>query len=236
MQEPRFHLETFSSPRLAPDDSWVTTALCHQHTLCHSGQGSVFQFRGKWHDRSAIFLLDARQAGRCREGDERVVRAAAAAVRNSEHEISVQERASILTARDELLEKTLRPTPSAVKIRLQNPDISMDKVRALLRACKKRLGQQTRKFKESKVSFRKFVHEMDQSMIQVRLIDYDPAFQWVGVFPPFLARLQQLMPADGGGRLFFDNGFHLAINRDGICVWAGELLVNIVHHSLLTVF
>ena len=110
MQEPTFHLGTFSSPRLAPDDFWVTTARCHQHTLCHSGHGSVFQFRGKWHDRSAIFLLDARQAGRCREGDQRVVRAAAAAVRKSEHEISVQERASILTARDELLEKTLRPT------------------------------------------------------------------------------------------------------------------------------
>ena len=110
--------------------------------------------------------------------------------------------------------------------------LSME-VRALVRACKKRLGQQKRKFKESKVSFRKFDHDMDQSMIQVRLIDYDPAFQWVGVFPPFLARLQQLMPADGGGRLFLTTDFTWRLTVRGfayglVSCWSEGLLQQLV--------
>ena len=46
-QDPKMHLGTFRSPRLAPDDRWVTTARRHRHVLCHGGKGSVFQFRGK---------------------------------------------------------------------------------------------------------------------------------------------------------------------------------------------
>ena len=46
-----------------------------------------------------------------------------------ENATTVAERHDILKVRDELLENTLKATPSAVKIRLQNENISIDSVR-----------------------------------------------------------------------------------------------------------
>ena len=168
------------------------TARCFMHgedgVGCYAGFGKWWRFIGAWSACGTFYALDVASAGGC-QGDERrkgVARAQAPALRPT-----LAQRQKVIQAAEALLQKSMKPTPGAVKIRLGAEAPAMPIIKAILKARRSQHGKATREFAQSSVGFRDWLASKVLANLRLPHVGLEP-FCWVAVLVPFVTQLVAL--------------------------------------------
>ncbi|CAE7033868.1 rep [Symbiodinium natans] len=150
-------LGQFRTPRLLPSMEYETTANCAVHEGCHSGAGLVWRFRGRW-ETETTYKLHVSYADD-HSGD---VRTKTRSAKASSPTLSVQDHQHVIEAAEFLLMHGMKPTPSAVAVRLKaaGHDRVADKpMRSVLQWRHRNFGDATSEFLRSEEQFESFASQ-----------------------------------------------------------------------------
>ena len=184
-------LGQFRTPRLLPSMEYETTANCAVHEGCHSGAGLVWRFRGRW-ETETTYKLHVSYADD-HSGD---VRAKTRSAKASSPTLSVQDHQHVIEAAEFLLMHGMKPTPSAVAVRLKaaGHDRVADKpMRSVLQWRHRNFGDATSEFLRSEEQFESFASQYmnpDVGPIAFSFLDVR-AFSWVVLCVSFFDLLQE---------------------------------------------
>ena len=192
----------FSQPRKLPhaEPTYFTSAFCGKCDGCWSNAGKVYRFEASIQQGHFLRLVVSTAGACC--GEPRVRRRSSGKSESGEAfaGLSEQDRLRILAASDSLLAEGVNPTPMGVKIRMGEPAVDMEKLRAVLRWRKQEYGQSTAVLKESEADFEAYVRKWEDA--QGRPLHVPRwslhVFTWTAILTPFLLALANLRE---GGQL-----------------------------------
>ena len=183
-------LGQFRTPRLLPTLQFETTVRCAKHVGCHCGTGVVWRFRGRWEETE--YRLHVSSAGEHNGPVRTLTRSRSAASPT----LSVEDHQHVTEAAEFLLEKGLKPTPSAVAVRLKaagHKRVADKPMRSVLRWRQQQFGNATAEFLRSEERFESFASQYkdpDAGPIAFSFLDVR-AFSWVVLCVSFFELLQQ---------------------------------------------
>ena len=186
----------FSQPALQPSFEWRSTARCQKCSGCFENRGTAFQFLGTLSEDGLFYTLKIAKAGVC-VGEART-KAAPASGKSAKYQAqaTVEQRQLVHTAADFLLSNGLRPTPTAVQVRISamgKERIPDAVVRSILRWRRRKFGSGTLKCTETQDDLRAFLSERkdpEGEGLYFAHVNFDP-LMWVCLLMPFILALQK---------------------------------------------